>query len=802
MDRDMEEYSSNLEKAMIVYFRASRLHPQDGSVFIRLGRLSEIRALWTDDPSDRESRLEDAQVFFARSARLEFEKNYDPDALRRFEETLPSGPVNDPYLSSLAWSGRLRRGEVSLDELKERHGGGRVNAFNNPLFWEERLFLLSNHYGDERKEMVREAAAEFESHLEGMPAVVYLPGRGNRYAGENFTKAGVLYAWAGTLLELSATEADPRFQAELFLKALGLYESALKLPLSRAELSILHSRLEKADYAVSGKELSLALWNFKDRFFQSWRKKSPDDPEVLFRHAAAYFRRALLENDPSLFAARLGEAERKSALYLAESPDRAAAAARLGDYLLRETNSLARYLNLPPEDAAERKRELYRLSASLFREALDLNPDSLPLRNSLSGALLSAALLAVSPEEFESLFGEALRLQGAAAARDPFPGPSFLSWGEILLAAEPPQNIPQAADRLALEALSSFQRCLAGGTADAEDLSRMANLVSPLAGSRNPEREQAVNLLIRLSEGLTTLKPREPAYRFAYALALALRLSWERDMSEGAALFNSPNSRAAFLSLLDSLAEGLELLSFGNPPDFSAAFTKTADLFYQEKALRRPGGPDLMILETDDFIRVSRPGTSYRERLTGTLNHYLVRVFNALPPEGLPPWHKLRLASFLRLAASSGYLPPEEEAAYFRLAHRLLSQALYDQPSSPEDLRLEALLLSEQALVLAESTLGPAKDPEKKDEAALALARAELVWEEAEKTLPGSSRWARARWAAWREDEAALKDLVVHDASQEDRLYWPPFSSAYLEPAFRRYRDLPWFKRAWFGYGR
>jgi hypothetical protein len=154
------------------------------------------------------------------------------------------------------------------------------------------------------------------------------------------------------------------------------------------------------------------------------------------------------------------------------------------------------------------------------------------------------------------------------------------------------------------------------------------------------------------------------------------------------------------------------------------------------------------------------------------------------------------------MTAATGYLPKEEECGFFRLAYRLLEMALLDAPTTHEDISLSPRTLAEQGLVLAESTLPFLDEPETLSAREGALAAAVSLWDRAEYSQPGSSAWARARWAAWTHDEPALKALISHQATEEDNFYWPPFAEAAIEPAFREYRDLPWFKRAWFGYGR
>jgi hypothetical protein len=166
------------------------------------------------------------------------------------------------------------------------------------------------------------------------------------------------------------------------------------------------------------------------------------------------------------------------------------------------------------------------------------------------------------------------------------------------------------------------------------------------------------------------------------------------------------------------------------------------------------------------------------------------------PPEGLPPWYGLQLASFFRRAAVSGYLPPEEEGAYFRLALRALSEAEETLKNSSDGKELLPFVLSEKGLALAESTLS---DPSKGKDT-LSLAR--KLWDEADSLKARSSGYARARWAAWSGSREDLEKLLAHDARDEDTLLWPGFSEALQEPAFRSYTGDHRFKALWFGYSR
>jgi hypothetical protein len=85
-------------------------------------------------------------------------------------------------------------------------------------------------------------------------------------------------------------------------------------------------------------------------------------------------------------------------------------------------------------------------------------------------------------------------------------------------------------------------------------------------------------------------------------------------------------------------------------------------------------------------------------------------------------------------------------------------------------------------------------------ERAYLLLKAEESWNEAENLSPGSTLYARARWAAWSGDIPLLINNLAHPAFSEDNFDWPSFEEACFDPAFSFYKNESWFKAAWFGY--
>ncbi|MDR1487478.1 MAG: hypothetical protein LBT62_05745, partial [Deltaproteobacteria bacterium] len=212
------------------------------------------------------------------------------------------------------------------------------------------------------------------------------------------------------------------------------------------------------------------------------------------------------------------------------------------------------------------------------------------------------------------------------------------------------------------------------------------------------------------------------------------------------------------------------------------------------------------LLSQKDFSQaVFLASFSFRERLAANLNREVSRYINSIDHWGLPPWYKIRLAGFFRRLASSGYPPLEDQMAFYRLSLDLLDQAakefpLFPEPSSKMEQAASlpsetSLMLADKGLVLAEMSLIAPND------AAYLVGEAHKLWDLAEADSPGSSRYARARLAAWGGDEEEIAPLLSHTAQDQDFLLWPSFSEAAFEPAFKKIYQESWFKTAWFGYG-
>jgi hypothetical protein len=104
--------------------------------------------------------------------------------------------------------------------------------------------------------------------------------------------------------------------------------------------------------------------------------------------------------------------------------------------------------------------------------------------------------------------------------------------------------------------------------------------------------------------------------------------------------------------------------------------------------------------------------------------------------------------------------------------------------------------MAERGLLFAEMSLLVKEDQD------YLLLEAENSWKLAEAESPGSSRYSKARWAAWSEPPEVLAPFLRHSVDEQINLLWPSWDEARLEPAFRDLIDLHWFKTAWFGYSR
>jgi hypothetical protein len=194
-----QDYRLQLEKAMVLYYQASLYRPEDPEVWLRLGRLAEIRGLWAEDPQNREELMEEARGHFFKAASLGFEQAH-PET----PEPKTLYPSPDPFVAELLWSGRLKRGEVTAAELIRHYSFNDLNPLYCPGLWSDRRYLLlAVNDPLERAALAKEYEDEFNAVWATMPARALNP----KPDSPPFKKIDVLLAFADTLLFLSGPHA-------------------------------------------------------------------------------------------------------------------------------------------------------------------------------------------------------------------------------------------------------------------------------------------------------------------------------------------------------------------------------------------------------------------------------------------------------------------------------------------------------------------------------------------------------------------------------------------------------------------
>ncbi|MDR2350162.1 MAG: hypothetical protein LBF41_06005, partial [Deltaproteobacteria bacterium] len=788
---DATLYAANVEKALVLYFRMANLEPENPEHRQMTGRLYEIRALFANDPGTREEFLNAARAEFARAARADLDIAFD--ALPPEETEIFS--ASDPYIADLAYRGRLARGEVDFGELERRHARASGSHEHNPAYWEE-LFFPIRAIADPRKrlEAVNERLEAFDRVWAGMPTEVLRkdnPGK--------FKKLDVMWAFAATLSNLSTLETEGELREKLYERALLVLETALGLPLDQSEMEEFHHKLLEADAKVPNVSGRTALRALKDKFFLVYRKLPGKPPNALLLWGEELYGRADAEPTEKGFDAQASLAREKFREYEKESPDPAKAAFEEGDVLEHGTARVSSWLlSMTPEARIARKRKVLSMALASYRKAASQNPDNLLYAKAVARVTVKLAELAADDKTFRATFDEGARLSRSACLREPDAGKAWLAWGMDLVSMESP-GFPGARERIAAEALVAFDVYLRTNSPFLSEHVAMADSVYKLGVEVPGLRGNALALLSVITGRLADMDPAEPAFRFAKGIALmsglrALSL-WPDDQN----FAKGRPARNAFLEVLESYGEGLELLSLGA---FETNASIDPGIVPAERGIN-PADPlarfrsetkTLAFMEPPDFSPFTRAKSSRSERLAKYFNLQVLRLLTLSEPDTLPPWHKLQLASFLRRSAAAGYFPAAEETAYHRLALILLTQAGENAATAPEDAALLPVILSEKALTLAELSLAIPGEKE------FLLAEAEKHFLEAETLSPGSSNYARARWAARENDLDSLADLLAHAALEEDLYLWPTFRVATREPAFRKFKDDPRFKKAWFGY--
>ena len=202
-------------------------------------------------------------------------------------------------------------------------------------------------------------------------------------------------------------------------------------------------------------------------------------------------------------------------------------------------------------------------------------------------------------------------------------------------------------------------------------------------------------------------------------------------------------------------------------------------------------------------IPAGREGQSYQNHLTGLIAPKVRGIYQVLVGRDLTPRVKIQMAGLHRYLAASGLVAPHYQKLYWREAEDLLRQALAEiiplagPPSPivplPDADQERALALAELALVIYERG-GPGRPVGAETDEA--LEEAEKLLDEAEALRPGSSRYTRARLAAWRGETDRVREYIRH--GQAD--LYPPFEEAAGDPALAEVAGAAWFKRVWYGF--
>jgi hypothetical protein len=788
-------YAAQLDKVVILGYQAARQSPDDPAVWRLLGRLSETKSLFAANAEERQRLMEEARSHFEKSAALERSRKAMDQA-----EVAPANPpaYSDPYLNELFWTGRLRRGEVTLANLERRYAVENLQPLHRPELWRDRLYLINQGgQGLDSQELAR-AREDFEGLWAQMPVEVPWPGPVERFGPAKLKKVEVLEAWALTLTALSEGQ-EGEVREELFQEALDLYPRALVLALDRFEIAALIGQLDRADALAPNPEALQALWAVKDLFFDLWIKNADKDPEAHLAWAKESLQRARRQDDGRIFKYYLEESGRKFDRYAALSQQSVAAFLDWGRLLEAEADFLSGASNFSdPEEKSARVRQLIDLATEKYRRAYELEPLRPACARSLGRILLKTA--ALGPEDtFDTTSEESRRYASLAINADPDTAEAWFIRGVDLLEAGRLAPSPaRVSDRLVAEAMTAFRQYLRANNNRTDHLRVMADNIWRAAESSPSHRVAALTVLSDVCSRLIALNPAEADYHFARSLTLYSLLAATPDWPDDWNFSESDYAKTSFAVALASFRDGLELLSrsglpsirpwetYGLAPgpaaDANFPFTGSLDL------LRGAGSPGAS-------LRLA----TFQERLATILNRQLERLLSAMRPETLPPWYKLRLASFFRRVGSTGYPPPEDQMAFYRLAEILLNEAEaeYHSPADPALGRSRfASILSEKGLLMAEMSLVAQADVD------FLLSEAEKFWTGAEAASPGASRYALARWSAWSGNVELLKPLLSHTAEQQDHYLWPTFQEAAYEPSLAPFYGESWFKNAWFGYSR
>ncbi|MDR0549375.1 MAG: hypothetical protein LBI10_08240 [Deltaproteobacteria bacterium] len=851
-----QDYRPRLEKAMVLYYQASLTQPDSPYVWLRLGRLAEIRALWAADLASREELLAEARGHFLKAARLGYEKNRPKAPAPKTSR----GPA-DPFVAELYWTLRLKRGEIKTDELTRHYAYNDLNPLYQPGLWRDRRYLLLNDPDPlARERRLNEWLIEFDKIWAVMPSRV----PNLRPDSPIIKKIDLLLAFSETLLSLvkpisspkvetlappntpsTLKDSEPKDQDVLtkppdpplkelsngssnkapdlaptsapgaastaapgsaatsstatvatltsaprakaagasddikilptpgpspFDLALNLWPRALSQPLDPSDLDRFLTLMDQAEELAPTLALKEALWALKDQFFNRQVKVKGAESLAQLAWGADYYRRASSLADDKRWAALNVEAAKKMT--------RAVATSQAVDRTRAEWGRVLESAAYAAGSKTDRYLKALTLARDQYQLAYDLG-QKFELLNSLARVNALLAFAAQDLAEFTELFQKATNFGRLAVRVSDNPAAAWLAWAQNCLAFQRRELKADYRELVVAEIFAAYNHYLSSNPTSLPRLIETADGVWSIAAKYPQSQDQALSVLIDVCRRLNRLAPDEPGYGFALGLTLYAQLINRPDWPDDPTVASDLTAKRAFEEALTAFLDSLESLSlwrptFDSPPPAGLAQT------YEPLNFLAPEVGEAWVYA---------PSATFRERLASALNRPVSRFMAMVRPESLPPWYQLKLASFLRLAAASGYLPDEERIAYWRLSLRLLRLAK-SQKTDP----VYGLVLAEEGLVLAElNLLNVTPDPG-------LLQTAEALWREAEKVAPGSSYYAKARWAAWRGDENELKKSLSHPPTWEDNLTWPEFRQGVKDPAFRDYRDQSWLKAVWHGY--
>lgn len=236
-------------------------------------------------------------------------------------------------------------------------------------------------------------------------------------------------------------------------------------------------------------------------------------------------------------------------------------------------------------------------------------------------------------------------------------------------------------------------------------------------------------------------------------------------------------------------------------------------------------------LASNGMTAAGQAPETYQGHITKKVAALMEQIVQVCEPKTMDAWDLAQLAGLHRYLAASGLLTPEYRLLYWQRAEKMLRQALELEadtaaalgnapagpPPEPGDQLIHdlapgqtrppnlaeqegriydlTLATTELGLLLAERTLWD------EDQKSARLKEAEELWARAEKLRPGSSRYARARWAAWRGDLKTLKENLGHNRNDTQALLYPTLEAAREDPALADYVNEPWFRQSWYGFG-